>query len=88
MVRSYQVRILSPAIADLKRLDKVVSQRVINKIRWLAENFDDIIPEILHHEFKGLFKLRVGDWRVIYTVNLNTRVLIIHLIGHRREIYK
>ncbi|MCK4233696.1 type II toxin-antitoxin system RelE/ParE family toxin, partial [candidate division WOR-3 bacterium] len=37
---------------------------------------------------KGMYKLRVGDWRIIYTVNQKTKVITIHMIGHRKEIYK
>jgi len=88
MVIRYKVNILPPAIADLKRVDKEIAQRVINKIHWLADNFDEIIPEILHHNLKGLFKLRVGDWRIIYSVDHQRKTITIHLIGHRREIYK
>jgi mRNA interferase RelE/StbE len=33
----------------------------------------------------GLFKLRIGDWRVIYTVEKDT--VVIRAVGHRKEIY-
>jgi mRNA-degrading endonuclease RelE of RelBE toxin-antitoxin system len=33
-----------------------------------------------------LFKLRVGDWRVIYTIEKDA--IIIKAVGHRREIYR
>jgi mRNA interferase RelE/StbE len=33
----------------------------------------------------GLFKIRVGDWRVVYTIEKDT--IIIKAVGHRREIY-
>jgi mRNA-degrading endonuclease RelE of RelBE toxin-antitoxin system len=34
----------------------------------------------------GLFKLRVGDWRVIYEIGRD--VIVIKAVGHRREIYR
>ena len=43
---------------------------------------------MLTGEFKGMFKLRVGDWRIIYTVNQNTKIITVHMVGHRSEIYK
>lgn len=74
------------AIKDLEKLDRAVAQRVLNKINWLASNFERIIPEPLTGEFKGTFKLRIGDWRVVYT--LEGQTLVIQFIGHRREIYR
>ena len=74
------------AVKDLGRLDKPIEQRVLKKISWLSNNFESITPEPLSGEFKGTFKLRIGDWRVVYTVEGQT--LIIQFIAHRREIYK
>lgn len=88
MVEKYQLEILPEAISDLKKLDKVISQRIFDKIRWLSENFEDIVPQMLTSEFKGMYKLRVGDWRIIYTVNQNTKIITVHMVGHRSEIYK
>ena len=35
----------------------------------------------------SLFKLRVGDYRVLYSFNDETEIITIHRLGHRREIY-
>ncbi len=88
MVIGYYVEFRPEALEDLWALDKVVAQRALKKTRWLAENFEDITPEILKGDFKGLFKLRIGDYRVLYTVNYNERKIIIHLVGHRKDVYK
>ena len=39
----------------------------------------------LRHTLKGYWKLRVGDWRIIYKIQ--GRVITILRVGHRREIY-
>ncbi|MDJ0737498.1 MAG: type II toxin-antitoxin system RelE/ParE family toxin [Nostocaceae cyanobacterium] len=59
----------------------------MNKIRWLCENFDDISPQALSADLSGLFKLRVGDYRVIYSFDTEVQLITIHQIGHRRDIY-
>jgi len=84
----YQVNLLPTAIDDLRRLHKTVAQRIIAKLRWLAENFDSIRPQGLVGPFAGLSKLRVGDYRVIYEADRENRIITVHLIGHRREIYR
>ena len=63
----YQVEFTSNAEADLARLDVPVAQRVLKRLRWLAENFEAITPEALTGQWQGVFKLRVGDYRVLYT---------------------
>ena len=61
----FQVDFTPVAETDLARLDKPVAQRVLKKIRWLAENFETITPETLTGPWQGVFKLRVGDYRVL-----------------------
>jgi mRNA interferase RelE/StbE len=84
---SYLVEYEPEAFADLERLTQAVRERVINKINWLAENFDQITPQSLTADLSGFFKLRVGDYRVIYEFNLEERVIFIDRIRHRREVY-
>ena len=43
----YDLRILDAAEDDLTRLDRTVAQRIISRIQWLAEHFDEIKPELL-----------------------------------------
>jgi mRNA interferase RelE/StbE len=47
-----------------------------------------VTPVPLTGEFRGLCKLRVGDYRVLYTFSQNEEEIIIHLVKHRREVYK
>jgi mRNA interferase RelE/StbE len=84
----YQVRILDAAARELARLDKQVGIRVTKRIQWLAENLDDVKPMALGGNLAGLYRLRVGDYRVLYEILHDERVIVIHLVGHRREIYK
>lgn len=85
---AYTVEFSPEAVDDLGRLEKPIAQRILRKVKWLSENFDMLSPESLSAEFKGLFKLKVGSYRVIYEAAQHRRLLIIHLIGHRRDIYR
>jgi len=84
----YQVDFTSNAESDLARLDAQIAQRVLNKLQWLAENFDVIKPEPLTGQWQGVYKLRVGDYRVLYTYDQQKQKLIVHFVRHRREVYK
>ena len=85
---SYEIEVRSGAMKDLRSLDRVVAERILKKLDWIKENFDFIVPEPLSGEFKGLFKLRVGSYRVLYTYDRRQELITVHLIGHRREIYR
>ena len=84
----YLIVFMPQATDDLRRLDKPVAQRIIHKLKWLSQNFNDLTHERLTGELKGFCKLRVGSYRVIYTANQEEHLLVIHLIGHRRDIYR
>ncbi len=85
---AYAVEFSPEAIRDLDSLGKPVAQRILRKVRWLSENFETLATEPLSAEFKGLFKLKVGSYRVIYDATRQRHLLTIHLIGHRKDIYK
>jgi mRNA interferase RelE/StbE len=84
----YHIRVLDEASRELARLDKPVGRRIAERINWLAANLDSIRPEALTGDLMGLYKLRVGDYRVIYEVIRNEKTVVIHAVGHRREIYR
>ncbi|NET60481.1 MAG: type II toxin-antitoxin system RelE/ParE family toxin [Symploca sp. SIO2E6] len=83
----YTVEFEPEAIVSLERFSSVVRERILRKIRWLAENFDQINPQPLTGNLVGFFKLRVGDYRVIYDFSIETKIITIDQIGHRSEIY-
>lgn len=65
----YHVEFTPEAQTDLVPLSKPVAQRILKKLRWLAENLDAIPPEPLTGQWQGTSKLRVGDYRVLYTLD-------------------
>ncbi len=84
---SYTVEFLPEAIVDLEALTSSVQERILRKIRWLSENFDQVSPQALSADLSGLFKLRVGDYRIIYSFDTQVQCLTIHKVGHRRDVY-
>ena len=85
---AFRARLLGAAVRDLARLDRPEARRVVRRINWLASNLDTIGPEALSGDLAGFFKLRVGDYRVIYEILDTEQILLVHAIGHRREIYR
>ena len=73
---------------DLDRLDAATRRRVLEKLVWFADNFQNSTPLPLGGRWRGFFKLRIGDWRVVYGVNNNTRRITVYAIDNRNKIYK
>jgi len=79
--------VFSPhALQELGKIDAVIGKRIVEKVVWLQQNFDSVIPKRLHFDLKELYKLRVGDCRVIYAISENG--IAIKAVRHRREVYK
>lgn len=84
----YEILILAEAESDLEALDRSVARRIAKRVEWLAEHLNDIQPELLTGKLSGFFKLRVGDYRVIYRIIKSEDLIVVHRIGHRREVYR
>ncbi len=85
---TYSVKFTKTAKESLLKLEKEIGRRILHKIEWLSENFDMIKPISLKGELSDFYKLRVGDYRVLYTVDKELLKIIVHFIGHRKYIYK
>ncbi|KKR08759.1 MAG: hypothetical protein UT37_C0027G0007 [Parcubacteria group bacterium GW2011_GWA2_39_18] len=73
---------------DLVKLDRETRRRIIDKLDWLVTNFENILPSILTGEFREFYKLRAGDWRIMYKVNWHHRVIVVCYIDWRDKAYK
>ena len=84
----YSLRILQPAAKELEKIDQSMAERIADRIQWLSENLDSTKLYPLKGELKGLYKIREGSYRIIFEILKSERTIIIHSVGHRREIYK
>lgn len=73
---------------DIKKLDAVIRLRVLEKLKWFTENFQNITPFPLYGIWKGFFKLRVGEWRIVYDVDYEAQRITVHAIEKRDNVYK
>ena len=84
----YTVEFTQQAEKDLLALEKSVAHRIEEKITFLSNNINQIIPEGLSGRFKGKHKLRVGHWRIVYGTNHPKETITIFAVDHRSRIYK
>ena len=83
----YSVEIKPSAQKELDTIDDALFQRLDRRIVALAENPRPSGCKKLHG-FKDYWRIRVGDWRIVYVVNDSSKVVTITRIAHRREVYE
>jgi len=82
----YKVEVRRRAQRALDKLPKSDFQAVIEAIKDLAQ-----APRprgIEKVKTTGLWRIRQGDYRIIYAIDDNEQLVIVVRVGHRREIYR
>ena len=80
--------IFQPSVEkDLRKLSTQNYNRVMERIESLATDpFTAQAKKLTGTE--GLYRIRVGDYRIIYEINLDNTFVLIHYIRHRRDAYR
>jgi len=81
----YRIEVTRAAQRDLNSLPKSVFKRADAKIQSLSE---DPHPRGSKKLEDKLFRIRVGDYRIIYQVISDRIVIVIVRVRHRREVYR
>lgn len=83
---SYQIEMEKKAVKLLGKLDRPVQARLVAAIATLAADpRPHGVKALTGHP--GLLRLRVGDYRVIYTVEDDRLVVLVVHLGHRSDVY-
>lgn len=84
---SYSIFLKASVEKDFRALPKSVTRRVWLKIEGLAE---DPVPSQSAKlgGAEALYRIRVGDYRVIYGVDHSSKEVVIHYVRHRKDAYR
>ena len=82
----YQIELRRRAQRALDRLPKTDFQAVVEAIKELAQTPKPRGVEKV--KTTGLWRIRQGDYRIIYGVDDNQQIVTIVRLGHRREVYR
>ena len=85
---TYSIRIKHTAEQALERLPKGDRERVDQKISSLAQEPRPSGAIPLKGGGKGLWRIRVGDWRIIYQIRDEELIVLVVTIANRREVYR
>jgi len=84
---SYTISFKETARKELYLLPDKIVQKILDVISELAVNARHVGVKKLKGKGENLWRLRVGDYRVIYLINDSIRIVNIRKIGHRRDVY-
>ena len=82
----YEVRIVSAAEREMDKLPAAIHKRISRRILTLEDN--PRLRGVKKLSGREEYRLRIGDYRILYTVDDKNRVVTIFAVGHRREIYR
>ena len=86
MTGSYSLVIKTSAERELRALPKEDRRRVVGRARGLAHNPRPPGNEKLSGQER--YRIRQGDYRIVYAIDDEARTVEIVKIGHRREVYR
>ena len=84
---AYKIRIKKSAKKELTRLSRPAQRKVVRAIDKLADNPRCSMAEKITGG-EGSYRIRAGDYRIIYRIFDDEVVVFVIAIGHRREIYR
>lgn len=85
---SYQVKVSKRAKRDLKKMDPDNRQQVRQAIDKLSNNPRPQSSKRMRGEYKGFWRERTGNYRIIYEIQDQDLVVMVIRAGHRKDIYK
>lgn len=83
----YQIKWTNSAKKELKKLDKKIIPRLIDAVEELAKNpYPQGVKKLVNSE--NNYRIRVGDYRIIYEIKSSVLIIYIIKVGNRQSIYK
>jgi mRNA interferase RelE/StbE len=79
----FEVKFTPRFLKEIKDLDRTVQVRILREINILKTN--PYVGKPLRGEWKGVFSLRIGDYRILYQIKRNEVFLLV--VGHRKRVH-
>jgi mRNA interferase RelE/StbE len=80
----YDLRFKPRSVKDLKKLPAELRRQIIEKVEEMTEDSAGDIKQLTN--FTSEYRLRIGDYRVLFEIEGNT--IVVYRVRHRREAYR
>ena len=86
---AYRVEFTKSAKKEFDRLPKKIQEKALEAVSFLAHNpFSEFLKFKKIKGADSLYRIRMGDYRIVYEVRNEILVIIVIKIGHRKEVYR
>jgi mRNA interferase RelE/StbE len=87
---AWRVEFDGAAVRDMRKLGPDAERRVLRYLRERVAGSDDPrrFGRALTGDRKGLWRYRVGDYRIVAAIEDDRLVVLVVTVGHRREVYR
>lgn len=82
----YRIEFRPAALREIRKIDRSVQPRIQGAIALLAR--DPRPPASRALRGRPGYRLRVGDYRIIYTIDDGVLLIVVVTVGHRRDVYQ
>ena len=76
------------AFEDLKRIDKQVAKKIVERVKTFLVEGPEERGKVLKGSFKGMYRYRFSEYRIIYIIDRPEKVIKIIQVEHRKKVYK
>ena len=84
---SYRIEVAPAAVRQLRKLDHIAQRRIQAAIELLAgEPRPSGAKKLVGGD--GEWRVRTGDYRIVYEIHDNVLLVLVIAVGHRRDIYE
>ncbi|MBN1770786.1 MAG: type II toxin-antitoxin system RelE/ParE family toxin [Deltaproteobacteria bacterium] len=84
----YRVEWSPQAWREFQVLDGVIQRRLAAAVDGLAQNPRPPGAKRMHGRASDVWRIRVGDYRLLYQIRGDVLVVFVVKVGHRREVYR
>ncbi|MFM8741469.1 MAG: type II toxin-antitoxin system RelE family toxin [Cytophagales bacterium] len=83
----YSIRFKKSAEKELEKLPAPAIKKISKAVDALSTNPRPVSSKKLEGQKESLWRIRIGDYRVIYLIEEVVKIIEIRRIGHRRDVY-
>ncbi len=80
----YKILFKAKAIKDLEKISKYDAKKILARIKGMENDLQGDVKKLTNHTPE--FRLRVGDWRVLFETEIDK--IVIYRIKHRKDAYR
>lgn len=84
---AYKISFTERSKKQFSKIDKGTQKRVVNYLETKVSKNATLFGKSLTGDKKGLWRYRVGDYRIICNLNNKELLVLILEVGHRKNVY-